>query len=190
MHNIWSEIAGSGFYSLAAASMRLNDPWSSVWSKLAWLGLNGRLLCGRRTSVASDRGRGEWHRIPWSGSISASSPRVPPRNSPLRNSSPVITANPLHFYSWLHVQLGVFLRLYPVLHLNSEDSPGHGCFLLMTVIDVKCRWCSGLTMNFHLIMGEMFALERNGGVDINKSTNWRKHVSELKLGREFIKATT
>ncbi len=48
-------------------------------------------------------------------------------------------------------------------------------------------------MNFRLIMGEMFALERNEGVDIshpstNKRKKWRKHVCELKLDWEFIKA--
>ncbi len=48
-------------------------------------------------------------------------------------------------------------------------------------------------MNFRLIMGEMFALERNKVVDLshpsaNKGKKLWKHVCELKLDWEFIKA--
>lgn len=164
MHNIWSEIAGSGFYFLAAVSMSLNDPWSSMWSKLAWLRLNGRLLCSRRTSVASDRGRGEWHWIPWSDSISASSPWVL-RNSPLWNPSPGNNARSTTFLFMSTCAVGC-LSAVVGLHLNFDDLSGHAkvglFFYWWLLLMSKCSWCSGYTMNFRLITGEMFALEKWG----------------------------
>lgn len=150
-----------------------------------WLGLNGRLLCGRRTLVASDRGHGEWHWIPWSSSISASSQRVL-RNSLLWNLSPHNNAKSTTFVFMTTRAVGVFLQLYPGLHMNFSSSSGHARVGLFFIDD--CYWCQSVVGALGTRWTSVWSRERclplrNEGVAVshpsaNKHKKWWKHVFE------------
>lgn len=104
----------------------------------------------------------------------------------------VMTPNPLHFYSGLHVQLGVFPQLYPSatpeFRWFIRPQWRRVVFLLMTVIDVKVLlWVHNELPFVDVCPWEKWIVDKSTP-SANKSKKWAKHVSELELGWEFIKA--